>query len=114
MTDVSETEIRNILFQLEEMSVKIIFSHKTCWCKKIIMFMLFAFTDAEMRYYITEREVLAVLQCLEEIWWLVKKSKHSTMLYTDHITVKTILTDSEIRAAKRICQWQYWLQEYNL
>ena len=101
--DVSETEIRNILFQLEKMSVRSIISHKTCWCEKIVMFMSFTFIDTETRYHITEKEILAVLQCLEKIQWLVKKSKHSTMLYIDHMTIRIILTDFKKEAASRIC-----------
>lgn len=81
--------------------------------KKPVMFMSFGLADAETRYYTTKKEVLAVLRCLEEVRWLVYRSKFSVLLYTDHMAILGIMRGSDNPSA-RVIRWQYRLQEYNL
>lgn len=49
-----------------------------------------AVTDAELRYYTTEKEVLVILRRVEQVRWLVFGAKYPTLVYTDHIVVRSV------------------------
>ncbi|KAJ5716349.1 hypothetical protein N7493_008260 [Penicillium malachiteum] len=76
-----------------------------------MMFMSFGLTSPETRYHTSEREMLAVLKCLEEVRWLVKGSQCPVMLYTDHIALKGILGENPDLTG-RMARWQYRLQPW--
>ena len=93
-TNISTTGLGRILFQIRDYLADTILSTKTILFEKIIIFMLFALTPTESQYYITEQEVLAVIQYLEEVHQLVAGSKHKIILYTNYMAIKSILEDS--------------------
>ena len=55
------------------------------------MFILFLLTDAETCYSNTKQECLAIIRALTEVQWLVIRSSHSVMLYTDYNALLAIL-----------------------
>ena len=60
-----------------------------------------------------EQETLAVVQCLAEVRWLVVGSRYPTMVYTNHMAFKFILTNGS-KGNGRIARWQDRLGEYNI
>ncbi len=54
------------MFQLRDTPPGTVASAKTYGKEDYITFMSFRLSDAETRYHTTEREVLAVVKCLEE------------------------------------------------
>ena len=77
---------------------------------RIIQFISKKFLDAETHYHTTEREALAIVQCLEETRWLINENQHPVLIYTDHECLKTALKNSD---KGRIVGWQLRLSEYD-
>ena len=63
--------------------------------ERIIMFLSFRLQDAETRYSNSERECFAIVKSLAEIRWLVMRSKHPVMIYTDHEALKPIFATEQ-------------------
>ena len=59
-------------------------SWKTWQYKNVVIYISFPLSDAETNYHTIEKEILAVLQYLEETQWLVKGSDHPVILYTNY------------------------------
>lgn len=91
-TDASKQVLKNVLFQLQDVSVGIKATNSYKNTIQIIMFMFFWLEDMKTRYTVTKHKALTVLRCLPEVKWLVQSSNHATKLYTDHKVLKTILT----------------------
>ena len=53
------------------------------------------FLNAETRYHTTEREVLAIVRCLEEVRWLVNENLHKIIVYTDHECLRMALKNTD-------------------
>lgn len=77
------------------------------------MYVSFALSETEQKHHTTEREVLAALRCLEESRWLVQGAKYPTIMYTDHMAVKSVLK-AKSESAGSVARWQYRLQEFDL
>ena len=84
MTDASSHTLGGVFFQLPGLPTGTSLTVSTRKKMKIIMFIWKRFLLAETRYSTTEREMLAVLRCLEEIRWLVLGSSFPTKVYTDY------------------------------
>ena len=69
---------------------------------KIIMFIFQKLSDAESRYLNTERKDLVVLQCLEEVQWLVTGSPYPIKVYTDHRVLLSLLQGEGISYKGRL------------
>lgn len=54
---------------------------------------------------------MAVLKCADERKWLTAGADHPIILYTDHISLKTVL-GAKSDAAGRIARWNYFLQQF--
>jgi hypothetical protein len=72
------------------------------------MYLSFALTGVETWYTTTEKEVLAILCCLEEARWLVLGLNHPVLVYTDHMAVKAVL-GCQSDAMGRLARWHYCL-----
>ena len=64
---------------------------------------------AERNYHTTEKEALAVVQCLKQFRNYILGSK--TILFTDHQALKQVLTNP--RPMGRIARWVSTIQEYD-
>lgn len=113
-TDASVTGLGGVLFQIPGLPMGTRASRSTGKYERVVMYLSFSLTDTESRYHTTEREVLAVLRCLEEVRWLIKGVNTPTILYTDHRAVRAVLEGSEKDSYGRLSRWQYRLQEYDL
>lgn len=56
----------------------------------IIIFISFWAKDGESRYYITDKEDLAILKCPAKVWWLVSDSKYLSRFYKDNSDLESI------------------------
>ena len=84
MMDTSKNALGGVLFQLPGLPPGTTFTTSMRSKMKIVMSISKRCLPAETRYSTTEREALAILQCLEEVLWLVLGSLFSTKVYTDH------------------------------
>ena len=111
-TDASKTGLGGILFQLPDHPPGTIMSKDFLDSFKVVMFISFQLTPAQMNYHTTERETLAVVRCLNECRWLVKGNEFPVMLYTDHQALLKALRSED--ATGRLARWQLMLSEYDL
>ena len=111
-TDASKRAIGGVLFQILDVAPGTRASLKNRPKLRIIRFLSKPFLPAETRYSTTEREALAVLRCLEEVRWLVLGSPFSTIVYTDHQALVSLLKKDD--AHGRIARWQVRLSEYDV
>ena len=79
---------------------------------RIIMFISLRMTGAESRYATTEQAALAVLQCLQEVRWLVHGSQFPVIVYTNHSALIHLLKHDD--AHGKMARWQLKLSEYDL
>ena len=112
MTGASKNALGGGLFQLPVLPAGITFTTAMRAKMRIIMVMSKRFLPAETRYSTTERKALAILQCHEEVRWLVLGSPYSTKVYMDHIALLWLLRKDD--AHGRIARWQVRLAEYNV
>jgi len=114
--DASKRGIGGVLFQLDGVEARTEAGSNSIHrvAERIIMFIFFRLSDTERRYSNSEREALAVIRCLAEVWWMVMASKHLVMVYTDHEALKTLLTGLDNNAHGRIAKWQERLSEYDI
>ena len=82
--DASKYGIGGVLFQLHDTPAGTEVGPQHCTNERIIMFISFHLADAETRYGTTDREALAIVQCLAKVQWLVIRSPYPVKLYTDH------------------------------
>jgi len=111
-TDASKTALGGVLFQILDSTPGTKASSQNRPKHRIIMFLSKPFLPAETRYSTTEREALAVLRCLEEVQWLILGSPFSTIVYTDHQALVSLLKKDD--AHGRIARWQVRLSEYDV
>ena len=71
--DASKLDIGGVLFQLEGLAPGTEAGNSSVHClsERIIMVLSFRLSDAETRYFNSEREVLAVIRYLAEVRWMV-------------------------------------------
>jgi len=114
--DASKQGIGVVLFQLAgiEDGTEATNTEKHRTAERIIMFMSFRLAEVETRYSNSEREALAVIQCLAEVRWMIMASPVSVFVYTDHEALRTLLTGPDNDAHGRIAKWQERLGEYDL
>jgi hypothetical protein len=67
----------------------------------VVMFISFQFSEAERRYYTTEREFLYLLRALEELRSLIVGSVFATKVYTDYLAI-TYITKNGASAKGRL------------
>nr|GEV67943.1 reverse transcriptase domain-containing protein [Tanacetum cinerariifolium] len=67
-------------------------------------------TDAQARYTMTKKELLAVVYAFEKFWPYLVLSK--TIVYTDHSALKCLLSKQD--AKPRLLQWILLLQEFDV
>lgn len=79
---------------------------------RFIMFMSFKLADVESRYSTTEREALAIVRCLAEVRWLVIGSPYPVKVYTDHVSLLSLLSGTA-DAHGRVARWMDRLSEYD-
>lgn len=70
------------------------------------MFMLFLLMPAESHYHTTEWEVLVVIRCLKEVYWLILESMYNVILYTNNMAIKLVLEDSG-NPKGQVVRWKY-------
>lgn len=76
------------------------------------MIMFFQLENAKTRYDTTEKEALAVVDHLAEVWWLVIRHKYLPNLYTKYSALESIfIQDSNIHA--RIAHQMDKFTQYN-
>ena len=68
---------------------------------------------AETRYVNSEREYLAMIQCLSKVKWLVIGNPYPVMIYSDHTTLRDIFVKGNSEKA-RINGWLNRLGEFDL
>ena len=109
-TDASKTGAGGVLFQVPALESGKFIDDKHWDRVEFIMFLLFAFSDTEIRYTTTEREGLILILCLEEVRWLVCGSPYPVLTYTDHSALLHILNGDDVYG--RLARWQTRLTEY--
>lgn len=112
-TDTSNKGLGRVLFQIPTRAPGTKASAKTRKEEEPVIYLSFALTDTESRYSTTEKEVLAVIRCLEEARWLVLGAKYRTLVYTDHTAVRSVM-GKHSDATGRLARWHYRLQEYDI
>jgi hypothetical protein len=112
--DASKRATGGVLFQLHDVPSGTQAGPEHRHLERIIMFISFKLSDAEPRYTNSECEALAVIRNLAEVRWLITASPHSTMVYTDHEALKTLLVGVDNDAYGRIANWQDRLGKYNV
>jgi len=114
--DASKQGIGGVLFQRDgiEVGTEAGCREADCAAEIIIMFISFRLSDPGMRYTNSEGGALAVIRCLAELWWMVMASPHMIFVYTDHETLKTLLTRLDNNAQRHIAKWQERLGEYHI
>jgi len=112
MTDASTHALGGVLCQLPGLPAGSRLTLSTRSEMKIVMFISKRFLETETRYSTMEREALAILRCLEEVWWLVLGSPFPTKVYTDHHALLGLLRKDD--AHGRMVRWQVRLAEYDV
>ena len=91
-TDASKWYLGDVLFQLVEATPGTKATHSYKENIRVIMFISFWLEDTETQYNTMEREALAVVQYLAEVWWLVTGSKYPIKFYIDYSALENIFT----------------------
>ena len=113
ITDASKRDVDEVLFQLKEVLIKTEAIFKLLSNERIVMFLSFRLENAEIRYFNSKRECLAVIKCLAEVKWLIIENDHSVLIYSNHETLKSIFV-IENTDQVRIVDWMNRLEEYDL
>lgn len=113
ITDASKRDVDEVLFQLKEVLIETEATLKLLSNERIVMFLSFRLENAEIRYFNSKRECLAVIKCLAEIKWLIIENDHSVLIYSNHETLKFIFI-IENTDQIRIVDWMNKLEEYDL
>lgn len=111
-TDASAHSIGGVLFKLLVSPAGTNATPSTHQEQRIIMFILKQLATSQTHYSATEREALAIYNCLEEVWWLVIGSPFPTKVYTNHQALVTLLRKDD--AHGRIASWQVRLSKYDV
>ena len=70
------------------------------------------FSETERNYKIYDRELLAIIQALEEWWHYIQGSPHTTLVLSDH---KNLTYYREARKLnRRQAQWSLYLSEFDI
>lgn len=96
--DASIIELKKCLFQLVDVSKKILWNSKLMNNFKIVMFMSFQLLSIETKYYITKRECYAIIKCFEKRKWMIIDSKYFIKFYTNHFVLLSIIKTNSTNA----------------
>lgn len=77
---------------------------------RIIMWLSGKLNDAEKRYSMPEKEILAVVRALKETSWLTAYSQHPIKIYIDHKGIIDLMANLQ-QVHGRVSQWLTTLDE---
>jgi hypothetical protein len=112
-TDASENGTGGVLLQLDGVPAGEDIDEKNFKNARIIMWISGRFNDAERRYTMPEKEMLAVVRGLNESDWMINHSSHPVKVYTDHKGI----TDSMANRGHlhgKVSRWIEILGEYDI
>lgn len=111
--DASKKNVSEVFFQLKRVFKETEATLKFLLNERIVMFLSFKLENAEIRYFNSKRECLAVIKCLTEVKWLIIENDHSVMIYSNHEALKFIFV-IENTDQTRIADWMNRLGKYDL
>ena len=77
-----------------------------------VVFLLKTFTEAEWNYEIYDRELLGVIQALEEWRHYIQGSGHTTIVYMDHQNLTYFKSAQKLNC--RQARWALYLSEFDI
>ena len=97
-TDASATGLGAVVFQFpEDIKAGTTYESKLFGRIQIVRFLSYKMSDAETRYTIPEKEMLAVVKALGDTKWFTSSSSYPIKIYTDHRSIiETIVNLGEV------------------
>ena len=76
--------------------------------RHLVVFLSKTFTETEHNYEIYDRELLAIIQALEEWCHYIQGSGHTTVIYSDHQNLTYFRSAQKLN--RRQAQWSLYLR----
>ncbi|KAF5012459.1 hypothetical protein FDECE_1511 [Fusarium decemcellulare] len=112
-TDASEYGTGGVLLQLEGHQAGDSVTDRNFGDSRIIMWISGRLNDAERRYTMPEKEMLAVVRGLKETEWLTSGSPHPIKVYTDHKGIVDSMANHQHMHGK-VSRWIDILGEFDV